>query len=185
LTMAAATRAVELAPEDATARRSLALAFFLSCQPEQLRVEAERAIALNPNDAFVLGVLGNFIGFTGQWDIGVPLVKKAIVLTAPDTPQWWWTVIAEDNWFHGRYEEALDALQKFYVEQYWLSHLLMIYMLPPLGRLDEAKAHVATLLKMRPGFTITEANAYHTMWCFEPAYKAKLIDALRQAGLPE
>ena len=150
LTMAAATRAVELAPEDATARRALANAFFISCQPDQLRDEAERAMALNPNDAFVLGVLGNFIGFTGQWDLGVPMAKKAISMTAPDTPQWWWTVIAEDDWFHGRYEQAFDAVRKSYVEQLWLSHLLMAYMLPSVGRLDEAKAHVTTLLKMRP-----------------------------------
>jgi hypothetical protein len=39
----------------------------------------------------------------------------------------------------------------------------MAYMLPSLGRIDEAKAHVATLLKMKPGFTIREANAYQTI----------------------
>ncbi|HKM82822.1 MAG TPA: hypothetical protein VJY15_17905 [Candidatus Acidoferrum sp.] len=129
LTMAAATRAVELAPEDPTAHRALAIAFWPSCQLEQLRVEAERAIALNPNDAYVLGGLGNFVGFTGQWDIGVQWAKKAITLSAPDTPQWWWTIIAENDWFHSRYEEALVSLQKFYIEPHWLSHLLMAYML--------------------------------------------------------
>ncbi|MGC1576282.1 MAG: hypothetical protein WA813_09190 [Beijerinckiaceae bacterium] len=124
-------------------------------------------------------LLGNFIGFTGQWDIGVPSGKKAIVLTAPDTPQWWWTVIAEDHWFHGRHEQAFNAVQKFYVEQHWLSHLLMAYMLPSLGRLGEAKVHVATLLKLKPGFTIREANSYQTMWCYGPAYRDKMTDALR------
>ena len=62
---------------------------------------------------------------------------------------------------------------------------MMAYMLPSLGRLDEAKAHVATLLKMKPGFTVHEANAFLTMLCYEPAYKEKMTDALRQAGLPE
>jgi len=185
LEMAAASRAVELAPEDATARRALAVAFWLSCQPEQSRVEAERAIALNPNDPYVLGSLGNFVGFTGQWEIGVAWAKKAIALTAPDTPQWWWIIIAENDWFHGRYEQALDTIRKFYVEQYWLSQLIIAYMLPSLGRIDEAKAHVQALLKLRPSFTIREANAYYTMWCYEPAYKEKMTDALRQAGLPE
>ena len=61
----------------------------------------------------------------------------------------------------------------------------MAYMLPSLGRIDEAKAHVATLLKMKPGFTIREANAYQNMLCYEPGYKEKMTDALRQAGLPE
>ena len=61
--MAAASRAVELAPEDAMARRALASAFWLSCQPEQSRVEAERAIALNPNDPCVLGGIGELCRF--------------------------------------------------------------------------------------------------------------------------
>jgi hypothetical protein len=71
------------------------------------------------------------------------------------------------------------------VEQNWVSHLQMAYLLPSIGRMDEAKAHVATLLKLKPGLTIREANAYQTMWCYETAYKDKMIDALRQAGLPE
>jgi hypothetical protein len=59
------------------------------------------------------------------------------------------------------------------------------YMLPSLGRIDEAKSHVATLLKLKPGFTIRDANAYYSIWCFEPAYREKMMDALRLAGLPE
>ena len=41
---------------------------------------------------------------------------------------------------------------KSYVEQLWISHLHMAYTLPFLDRTKEARAHVATLLKMRPGF---------------------------------
>jgi hypothetical protein len=43
---------------------------------------------------------------------------------------------------------------------------------------------VAILLKMRPGFTIREADAYYKMWCFAPSYRDKMRDALRTAGLP-
>jgi adenylate cyclase len=182
--MAAATRAVELAPDSAFARRMLAVAYAASCQRDQLRVEAERAIALNPNDANVLGTLGNYIGFSGQWDIGVPLVKKGISLTAPDTPQWWWQVIFKDHWFHGRYEQVLEPLQKSY-QEWWLSHLQMAYVLPSLGRIDDARAHVATLLKLKPGYTIRDANAWYRMYCFEPTYIDKMDVNLRLAGLPE
>jgi adenylate cyclase len=182
--MTSASRAAELAPADPLARFALANAYYVTCQRDQHRVETERAIALNPNDANVFGTLGNQLGFLGLWDIGVPLAEKGIAMSAPNTPRWWWVVFS-DQWFHGRYEQALDSLQKSYVEQNWLSHLQMAYMLPSLGRIEEAKAQVATLLKMKPGFTIREANAYQTMWCYEPAYKEKMTDALRQAGLPE
>ena len=60
----------------------------------------------------------------------------------------------------------------------------MAYTLPFLNRTDEARAHVATLLKMRPGFTICEADAYYKMWCFTPSYREKMAGALRTAGLP-
>ena len=151
--MTAASRAAELAPADPLARFALANAFYVTCQRDQHRVETERAIALNSNDANVFGTLGNQLGFLGLWEIGVPPAKKGIDMSAPNTPRWWWWVVFSDQWFHGRYEQALDSLQKSYVEQNWVSHLQMAYMMPSLARVEEAKAHVATLLKMKPGFT--------------------------------
>jgi hypothetical protein len=57
--------------------------------------------------------------------------------------------------------------------------------LPFLGRIDEAKALVAKLLKRRPDFTIREADAIHRMYCLSPEYIDRMNGALRQAGLPE
>jgi hypothetical protein len=61
----------------------------------------------------------------------------------------------------------------------------MAYTLPCLDRIKEARAHVETLLRMRPGFTIGEADAYYKMWCFVPSYRKKMRSALQIAGLPE
>jgi adenylate cyclase len=185
LTMQAASRAVQLAPQNAFARASLARAYFLACQGDQLRVEAEKAIALNPNDATTLGSLGSLLGFTGQWDLGVAMTKKAITLRGADTPNWYWRVLFNDDWFHGRYQQALDSAQKALVEQSWLDQMNMAYALSSLGRIDEAKAHVATLLKLKPDLNIRQVMAYQKMWCIEPAYREKQANALRQAGLPE
>jgi hypothetical protein len=57
--------------------------------------------------------------------------------------------------------------------------------LPFLGRIDEAKQHVAALLKMYPAMTIREADALLKMYCFDSAFREKMAGALRQAGLPE
>jgi hypothetical protein len=57
--------------------------------------------------------------------------------------------------------------------------------LPFLGRIDEAKQHVAALLKMYPTMTIREADAFYKLSCFDTAYREKMAGALRQAGLPE
>jgi TolB-like protein/DNA-binding winged helix-turn-helix (wHTH) protein len=183
--LAAANRAVEIAPNDAFVRGLAARAAWMACQPDQVRIETRRAIALNPNDPQNLGPLGTLMAASGFWDEGVSLAEKGIALTAPSTPRWWWWAIAKRHWFRGEYQPALDAFRQAFVEQLWLSHLQMAYALPFLDRTDEAKAHVATLLKLSPGFTIREADAYYEMWCFAPSYREKMRDALRTAGLPQ
>jgi TolB-like protein len=185
LAVAAARRAVELAPDEPYARFAAASAFHGICKRDLLRVETERMLALNPSDPALMGPLGNQLGFEGLWNIGRPIAEKAIALAGPSAPSWWWWVIAKDYWVRGDYLNAFDTFQKSYVEQFWLSHLQMAYALPFLGRLDEAKAHVATLLRLKPGFTIRAADAYYRMWCFEPSYREKMRGALRSAGLPE
>jgi DNA-binding winged helix-turn-helix (wHTH) protein/tetratricopeptide (TPR) repeat protein len=184
LAVEAANRAVEIAPNDAFVRGLVARAAWMACQPDLLRIEAKRAIELNPNDPQNLGPLGNLMAYAGFWDEGVALAEKGIALTAPSTPRWWWWALGKRAFAHGDHSEAFDAFRQSYVEQLWVSHLHMAYTLPLLGRTTEARAHVATLLKMRPGFTIHEADAYYKMWCFAPTYREKMCDTLRIAGLP-
>ena len=183
--LAAANRAIELAPNDALVRGLAARAAWMACQPDLVRIETMRAIALNPNDPQNLGPLGTLMAYSGFWDEGVSLAEKGIALTAPGTPRWWWWAGAKRHWARGEYRPAFDAFRQGYVEQLWLSHLQMAYTLPFLGRTDEAKAHVATLLSLSPGFTIRDADAYYGMWCFAPSYREKMRDALRMAGLPQ
>jgi TolB-like protein len=181
----AANRAIEIAPNDAFVRGLAARAAWMACQPDLLRIETMRAIALNPNDPQNLGPLGNLMAYSGFWDEGVSLSEKGIALTAPSTPRWWWWASAKRAWAYGDYTRAFDAFRQSYVEQLWISHLHMAYTLPFLDRVREARTHVATLLKMRPGFTIQEADAYYKMWSFAPSYREKMCDALRIAGLPD
>ena len=183
--LAAANHAIELAPNDAFVRGLAARAAWMACQPDQVRIETRRAIALNPNDPQNLGPLGTLMAASGFWDEGVAIAEKGIALTAPSTPRWWWWAIGKDHWFRGRYQPALDAFRQAFVEQLWLSHLQMAYTLPFLDRTDEAKAHVASILKLRPGFTVREADAYYAMWCFPASYREKMREALRTAGLPQ
>ncbi len=182
---AAANHAIELAPNDAFVRGLAARAAWMACQPEQVRIETRRAIALNPNDPQNLGPLGTLMAASDFWDEGVLIAEKGIALTAPSTPRWWWWAIAKRHWFRGEYQLALDAFQQAFVEQLWLSHLQMAYTLPFLDRVDHARTHVAALLKLQPQFTIREADAYYKMWCFNASYREKMRDVLRTAGLPQ
>jgi adenylate cyclase len=181
----AALRALDLAPLNGGAAYYVAQGYFATCQPERVLVEAEKAAALNPYDAAVLGSLGLFVAFTGHWDDGNALAEKAIKLTGPTALPFWWWPKAKRAWFRGDYPEAYEAFQRAYIESFWLSHLDLAYTLPFLGRVDEAKQHVAALLTMYPTMTIREADAFYKLVCIDSAYREKMAGALRQAGLPE
>jgi TolB-like protein len=180
----AALRAGDLAPQD-SAQVFVAVGYYATSQADRVRVEAEKAVALNPYDAYLLGGMGQDVAFTGHWDEGAALAEKAIKLAGPSAVPWWWWAIAKRHWFRGEYPEAYEAFQRAYIESFWLSHLDLAYTLPFLGRIDEAKAHVAALLKMYPTMTIREADEFYKLVCLDAAYREKMVGALRQAGLPE
>lgn len=181
----AGNRAVELAPESASAHFGLFEAYFVTCQPERMRVEADRALAINPNDAGALGVMGNQLAYAGQWDYGVQLAEKGLSLAGPSAPRWWWWAIAKNYYSQGEYAKALEFFRRSYTEQNWLDHLHVIYTLPYLGRADEAREQIPTLLKLKPEMTVHEADRYYTMWCFDADFRQRMTTALRLAGLPE
>src|SRR5262249_17428912 len=116
---------------------------------------------LNPDDPQNLGPLGTLMAASCFWEEGVSIAEKGIALTAPSTPRWRWWAIAKRHWFHSEYPSALEAFRQAFVDEVWLSPLQMAYRLPFLGRRDEAKAHVASLLRLSPGFTVRRADAYY------------------------
>ncbi len=62
----AARRAVELDSDDALAHRVLALVYYHQHDLDAFRTEAERAIALNPNNCGVLAGIGAHLAYTGE-----------------------------------------------------------------------------------------------------------------------
>jgi TolB-like protein/Flp pilus assembly protein TadD len=181
----AALRAAELAPDDAFVRAGLAIAYWGTCQRDLLRREAEKAIALNPNDVNIFWGLGWRLVAAGQYDLGASMTEKAIGLTAPNAPAALWVALGNRHFARDEFQEALDDYRRAYIEQYFGTYTLLATTLAHLGRLDEAKAELTKLMKMRPGSTIRKSDAYLEMQCFEPAYRAKFNEGLRKAGLPE
>ena len=126
------------------------------------------------------------MAFTGHWDEGIALGEKAIKLTGPSAA-----------FYSGGGQRRSDIgcgasiprpMRRFSTRirnRSGYRNLDLAYTLPFLGRVEEAKAHVAALLKMYPSMTIREADAFYKLVCFDAAYREKMAGALRQAGLPE
>jgi TolB-like protein len=181
----AANRGVDLMPDTALARFLLFNAYYLTCQPERMRIEAERVLAINPNDAAFLGAMGNSLAYAGLWDLGVQLAERGITLAGPGAPRWWWWATAKDHYRKGEYQEALDYFGRSYVEQNWLDHLHLAYTLPYVGKIEEARAEIPLLMKLKPTISVQEADRYYAMWCFDKDFREKMANALRLAGLRE
>lgn len=181
----AGNRAVELAPENAAAHFALFFAYSVTCQTERMRVETDRVLAINPNDASALGLMGSLLAYAGDWDYGRKLAEKGLALAGPAAPSWWWWVVAKDHYRKGEYAKALEVFQQSYAQQNWLDHLHLVYTLPHLGRIDEAKAEIPALLKLRPDISVREADRLYTLWCFDADFRGRMVKALRLAGLRE
>jgi TolB-like protein/DNA-binding winged helix-turn-helix (wHTH) protein len=179
-----AQNAVLFAPTDPLTRMAAARAYYAHCQRAFFKAEAERALALNPNDPYVLAALGSQFGWLGLWEIGVPMAEKAIVALGPAAPRWWGWVIAQDHWRRGDYSKAMEVYEKSHQGARY-SHMQLAYAAPFAGRIDEARNHVATLLRLKPGFSVRAADDHHRIWCFDGAYREKMREGLRAAGLPE
>jgi adenylate cyclase len=146
---------------------------------------AEKAAALAPSDATINAVLGwrlNLIAAKPKE--GLESITRAMRLDR-SYPDWFMEAAGQANYSLGDYDKALAAFQEYrqrepddtdgYVE--------IVYTLATAGRLEEAKATVAELLKKHPDFTI---EGYSALSSFKDPAVAKLIrDNAAKAGLPQ
>jgi tetratricopeptide (TPR) repeat protein len=150
-----------------------------------MRVEADRVLAINPNDAGALALIGNDLAFAGDWDYGRQLAEKGIALAGPSAPHWWWWATAKGYYHKGEYAKALEFFRRAHVEDNWLDHLHLIFTLPYLDKIDDARAQIPILQKLKPEMTVHEADRYYKMWCFDADFRQRMTTALTRAGLPE
>jgi adenylate cyclase len=180
----AGNRAVELAPQSASAHLSLFTAYWTTCEPERMRVEAERVLAINPNDAGALGIMSMALILAGEGDYGRQLAEKALELSGQET-RLVWGALGDYHFRRREYAAALEAFRKAYIESYWIDHMRLIGMLSHLGRIDEARAGVPVVLKLNPHASVHEYDRFMKALCLEADFRERVVAALRLAGLPE
>jgi adenylate cyclase len=110
-------------------------------QHDQAIVEAERAIALDSNDADSYANLGNTQSFAGRPAEGIGLIEQAMRLN-PKYPPYYSLFLGSAYRVAGRYEEALVPLKKALTLNPDLSraHVVLARCYAELDRLEEARA---------------------------------------------
>lgn len=179
--IAAGRRSIELDPANQMGHWFLARALFFSHQLENFRAEAERAIALNVNNATVVGAAGLYLSYAGEWERGTRLVHRAIALN-PVPPGWYYFTLFYDEYNKREYERALAYAQKIDVPALFWTHVVTAAVYGQLGRKDEAHAAVQKLLSTNPTFP-SKAREEFFKYNIPEALTENMLSGLRKAGL--
>jgi tetratricopeptide (TPR) repeat protein len=178
----AARRAVASDATSQLAHQALATAYFYRHEIDAFLPEAERAIALNPNNVDALASLGALLRHLDD-ERGVVLARKAAELD-PFHPTWLNFTFAHHHFERGEYEAALAAAQRISRPGYFWSYIYLAGIYAELGRSTEAKSAVEELLRVNPGFALDNLIEEMQKWNYRDESIGRWVTALRKAGLP-
>jgi tetratricopeptide (TPR) repeat protein len=182
----AAQRALALDGTDAAAHAVLGLTLAFACRYDDAIQSLARALALNPNLADAHGCLGVVHGMCGNYAACVASVERACRLSPYDSGRALWLAGKGIGAFiAGLYDEVIANAGLILSEfpSYATAYRQRAAAFAALGRLDDARKDMATLLQLLPGLTISEVRARVPLKDREAM--ERWLEALRLAGLPE
>jgi adenylate cyclase len=180
-------RTLALTRDDATALSCSAFILIQSGRDYGAGIALlRRAIAENPNNVVVLLYAGVGMLLGGDLGEAADYLQRALRLNPNELgTHWLLTGMAHVRMAEGRYEEALDwatrsqAVNAGYDANHWMLIAANAY----LGRMDEARKHIASLEAISPGVSL--ARIRRGQHPIDPHRIDVLIDGMRLAGLPE
>ena len=176
----AAQRAAEVGASNALAHDAMAKALFFRKEFQAFRIEAERAIELNPLNGPMVASLGGMIAFSGDWDRGCALIER-VAQFHKRHPGWYWFALVFNAYRKGDYEDALGIALKINLPHFAYTHLALAAAHGQLGNSEAAaKAH-KELSVLAPGFGATARQEF-AKW-FDAELVDHVLDGLRKAGL--
>jgi adenylate cyclase len=151
-------------------------------QHREALAEAEKALAVSPNDANVI-VLGAWVlAFNGRADEAVVLVQRAIRLD-PLPPPWYYGGLGDSLLFAKRVEEAMPAHRRCVelIPDFIWCQLGLTVDFALVGNTDQAAAQAKEALRINPKITAIDNTYVHSIP--DPTQRAEIVAALRRAGL--
>lgn len=144
----------------------------------------EKAVALDPNGADAMAILGFTLTYAGRPGEATNLLQKAMRLS-PYYPSWYLSTLGRAYRLTGRYDEAIVAL-KGAIERnpnFLHPHVVLAAAYSDAGKVEDARAEAKEILRIDPKFSIhdfAKALPYK-----DPIILEHLNVALRKTGLPE
>jgi adenylate cyclase len=138
--------------------------------------EVNRAVKLLPFDATTRADMAELMSNAGYSDIAIEWLHESI-RRDPTGPEWYRGNLAWAYYLSGRYGDALAELRRLNKPKLLLQAAVYI----KLGRIDEARFLIETLLKEKPHYSLTVA----ARWPMTASLKRHWLKDQRLAGLPE
>jgi TolB-like protein/class 3 adenylate cyclase/tetratricopeptide (TPR) repeat protein len=184
--------ALERDPDLSKAHNAMAVVRRTQNRLAEGRIESEKAIALDPNDADAQNNLGRQLMMMGQPEAAIPHIEKALHLSPHDPNIWvYYWGLGVCHLVLGRVDEAIDFFRKARAAnpRLWFHHLWLAAALGLKGDLDEAKAALAESLKLNPQVDSVAHWRAQFPWLTNPPFWALLEKTwyvgLRRAGFPD
>jgi adenylate cyclase len=180
-TLALARKAISLDASLPMAHRLLAYVSLWQKQHAQAITEAEQALALDPNDADGYETLGEILSFAGRPQDTLGLVEKGLRLNPRQPVSLLW-LLGRAYLLTGRYDEAIVVYKRILTRNpnSFGAHLDLAVIYSELGRGEEARAEVAEVLRVSPGYSLASMQNRPFK---DPAVAERFVESLRRAGL--
>jgi TolB-like protein len=141
----------------------------------------DRVIALNPLNQNTVGVAGLYFAFGGDWERGIPMVRRAIDFD-PNHYGLLHIGLFLDHYRKKEYEEALAQAKRINAFETALVALALASAAGQLGRADEARAALDALDRNHPKHNTVEAARAHWAWFLrDNEFIDRLIEGFEKA----
>lgn len=167
------------------------MAYYLRAIVSQLRGEgyesfkalADKALQANPNNAVVVGDIGNFSFYSGDFERGKALVGRMMKIN-PRYPSWAHFVFFLDHYRNANYPEALSEVLKITAPTHCMVQWSKAAAYGKVGETEKGMAiltHIATIDPACPG----DPSEPFRKRGFPSELVDSIIDGLQKAGLEE
>ncbi len=185
---AAISKAIAAAPRNAQAYLAKGNALRARKAFASAAIAYEAAISLNPNLATAYAFKANSLILAGQSAGALPLIDKAVRLSPQDPYLSLWLYFECHAHMHlGQYDAAIEKCRKSVaINPLWYAYIDLISAYGWKGMEDEARAAIAELGKLMPGYTVQKWASID--WSDNATFRveyARIVEGLRKAGMRE
>jgi len=145
----AATRAVELEPDNILALKALSSINHYMGRYDEAERLARRAVELNPHDPDTLAQLGWRLAVRGNFEEGIPILERAIGRTV-NPPGWYFHLVAIDLYLKGKYAEMLEVARRSAADGSGVSQALIAIADAELGIAEATREALAKMKDFKP-----------------------------------